>query len=135
LRYLIDTDWIIKYLRGNEKTIKVLNSLYDEGLAISIISFAEIYEGIYRFNGKKQEELETNFINFLNGVKILNIDKKIGKIFAEQRVNLRVKNKLIDNFDLLIGSTALCYDLTLLTNNIKHFERIETIKISNIDKF
>jgi predicted nucleic acid-binding protein len=68
-------------------------------------------------------------------IRFLNVNRHIGKIFAEQRVKLRKKNKLIDNFDLLIGSTALYYNLQLLTNNVKHFERIENLEIRNIDDF
>jgi len=109
--------------------------LYDDGFAISIISFSEIYEGIYRFDDKKREELEENFNSFLTGVQILNIDEEIARKFAEQRAKLRKKNKLIDNFDLLIGTTAVCHRLELLTGNVKHFERIEKLSIRSLADF
>ncbi len=135
MKFLVDTDWIIRFLRGHGKTVKVLNQLYDEGFAVSVISFSEVFEGIYRFENKKREELEEHFRNFLTGVQVLNINKHIGEIFAGQRAKLRKENKLIDNFDLMIGSTALYYNLELLTNNVKHFERIENLEIRNIDSF
>jgi len=47
LSYLIDTDWIIHYLNGYKEVVKKLSSLRNEGLAISIISLAELYEGVY----------------------------------------------------------------------------------------
>ena len=47
LSYLIDTDWIIHYLNGNDKIVEKLTSLKDAGLAISVISLAELYEGVY----------------------------------------------------------------------------------------
>ena len=106
-----------------------------EGFAISIISFAEVYEGIYRFEGGKRKELEENFQDFLTGIQILNIDENIAGIFAEKRAKLRKENKLIDNFDLLIGSTALYYNLELLTNNVKHFGRVESLKFRNLNDF
>jgi tRNA(fMet)-specific endonuclease VapC len=135
LKFLVDTDWIIKFLRGHQQTVEVSSSLYDEGVTISIISFSEVYEGIYRFENEKREELEENFKNFLTGVKILNIDENIARIFAEQRSKLRKENRLIDNFDLLIGSTALYYNLELLTNNIKHFERIDNLMLRDLKSF
>ena len=135
MKYLVDTDWIIRFLRGQKQTVEVLSRLYEEGFAISIISFSEVYEGIYRFEGVKRKELEENFQNFLTGIQILNIDENIARIFAEQRAKLRKENKLIDNFDLLIGSTALCYNLELLTDNVKHFERIENLKLRNFNDF
>ena len=45
--YLIDTDWIIHYLNGHKGITEKLESLKEEGLAISVISLAELYEGVY----------------------------------------------------------------------------------------
>lgn len=47
ISYLIDTDWIIDFLKGKREVVNKLTSLVEEGLAISIISLAELYEGIY----------------------------------------------------------------------------------------
>ena len=47
LSYLIDTDWVIHYLNGNEKIVEKLTSFKKKGLAISVISLAELYEGMY----------------------------------------------------------------------------------------
>ena len=135
MKFLADTDWIINFLRGHQQTVEILSWLYDEGLGISVITFSEVYEGIYRFENEKRDELEENFHDFLRGVQILNVDENIAMIFAEQRAKLRRENKLIDNFDLLIGSTALFYNLELLTNNVKHFERIKTLRIRCLKDF
>ena len=122
-------------MKGHQQTVEILTWLYNEGLCISVITFAEVYEGIYRFVKEKRNKLEESFQDFLSGVQILNIDENIVKIFAEQRSILRKENKLIDNFDLLIGSTAIYYNLELLTNNVKHFERINNLKLHNLNDF
>jgi tRNA(fMet)-specific endonuclease VapC len=127
MRYLIDTDWIIHYLNGNEGIIKKINSLREEGLGISIISLSEIYEGIYYSSDPLSNEKALE--DFLSGVSILNINYGICKIFGKERGRLRRKGILISDFDLLIASTCLYYDLTLLTNNVRHFERVENLKI------
>ncbi len=67
--------------------------------------------------------------NFLTFVDVLGIDDEIAKIFGKQRAILRREGRLIDNFDLLIASTCLYYDLILMTNNISHFDRIKELKI------
>lgn len=41
--YLVDTDWIIDYLKGKDKSVGALQSLFERGLYVSIISLAEIY--------------------------------------------------------------------------------------------
>ena len=46
--YLIDTDWIIDYLNDSEPVASRLEELRGEGIGISIISLAELYEGVYK---------------------------------------------------------------------------------------
>ena len=46
--YLVDTDWIVDYLKGKEIAVKKLQELFDDGLYVSIISVAEIQEGDIR---------------------------------------------------------------------------------------
>ena len=46
-RYIIDTDWVIHYLNGHEGIVRRLDEIKEEGLGLSIVSLAELYEGIY----------------------------------------------------------------------------------------
>lgn len=135
MKYLVDTDWVIHFLKGHKQTIDTLNFLYHDGFAISVITFSEIYEGIYYFEDEKREKLENDFKNFLKGVVILDVDEDIGKKFSELRAKLRKEGNLIDNFDLLIASTAISHDLELLSNNVRHFQRIENLKLKSLDDF
>jgi len=127
ISYLIDTDWVIDFLKGKKEIVDTLVSLEKMGLAISVISLAELYEGIYSSDNQTKKMNGLN--NFLSGVKIFTIDDEIAKIFGKQRQELRKTGRLIDNFDLLIASTCLFYDLILMTININHFERIEGLKL------
>jgi predicted nucleic acid-binding protein len=47
MMYLVDTDWIVAYLKGRPEATQLLSGLAPAGLAISLITYAEIYEGIY----------------------------------------------------------------------------------------
>jgi tRNA(fMet)-specific endonuclease VapC len=89
LAYLIDTDWIIHYLNGQEKIVDHLKSIRKDGLAISVISLAELYEGI--FYSKDPITNETVLKDFLSGVTILGIDEETCKVFGNERGNLRKK--------------------------------------------
>ena len=53
------------------------------------------------------------------------------KKYGEIRYSLEHVGKRVDQFDLLIGATAIHHGLTLVTSNTKHFERIEGITIEN----
>lgn len=127
ISYLIDTDWIIDFLKGKKEIVDTLISLEKKGLAISVISLAELYEGVY--SSENQNKKMNGLNNFLTGVRVLTIDDEIAKIFGKQRQALRKSGRLIDNFDILIAATCLFYDLTLMTNNNNHFERFEGIKL------
>lgn len=127
MKYLIDTDWTIHYLNGKRGIVDQLTALRKEGLAISVISLAEVYEGVYYSLDPKSSQEGLN--NFLKLVSILPDSDEIAKIFGKVRGGLRKKGELIDNFDLMIASTAIHYDLTVLTNNRKHFERVEGLEI------
>ncbi len=127
MKYLIDTDWTIHYLNGKRSIVDQLAALRKEGLAISVISLAEVYEGVYYSLDPKSSQEGLN--NFLKLVSILPDSDEIAKIFGKVRGGLRKKGELIDNFDLMIASTAIHYNLTVLTNNRKHFERVEGLEI------
>ncbi|HPC77825.1 MAG TPA: type II toxin-antitoxin system VapC family toxin [bacterium] len=127
MKYLIDTDWVIDHFAGVEKITKKLEELAPQGIGLSVISLAELYEGIYFSNSPYENEKVLE--RFLEIVSILGINKEICKIFGRERGRLRRKGILISDFDLLIASTCLYYDLTLLTNNVRHFERVENLKI------
>jgi tRNA(fMet)-specific endonuclease VapC len=60
------------------------------------------------------------------------IDEETSKIFGKERGRLRAAGLMIGDCDLLIGATALRHNLTLLTNNRRHFERIEGLHMKSV---
>jgi len=125
--YLLDTDWVIDYFNDREPNSSRIEELRNEGMGISIISLAELYEGIC--NSRDPESSEKMLIGFMSGVSVIEIDKGICRIFGDLRGKLRKKGSLIGDFDLIIASTALHHGIILCTNNRKHYERIEGLKM------
>lgn len=87
LAYLVDTDWTIHYLNGHKEIVERLATFKKDGLAISIISLAELYEGIYY--STKPAENEKGLDDFLTNVSILGIDEEICKVFGKERGRMR----------------------------------------------
>jgi tRNA(fMet)-specific endonuclease VapC len=129
LRYLLDTDWAIHYLNGHPNIVRRLNSLSDQGCAVSVISLAELYEGVYFSSNPTGNAQALN--DFLRGMTVLGIDDETCKIFGQQRGRLRAQGKVVGDFDLLIGVTGLRYELTVLTNNRRHFELISGLVLES----
>lgn len=128
--YLVDTDWTIHYLNGAPVVVGRLRELRPHGLALSIVSLAELYEGVY-FSTDPQGN-ESHLANFLSGLTVLGLDDEICKTFGRERGKLRQQRKLVGDLDLLIASTCLRYNLTLLTNNRRHFEQVEGLELMSV---
>ena len=129
MRYLIDTDWVIHYLRGAGRVVERVLRLAPEGVGISIVSLAELQEGIAR--SVTPEVDEAILRGFLTTVTIVDLDEDTCRIFGRERARLRAEGNLIGDLDLLIGATAVRHGLTLLTNNRRHFERLADLAIES----
>lgn len=129
LSFLIDTDWAIDHFNGITQVTRRLRELQPQGLGLSVVSAAELWEGAFfsRDTKRSQETLE----GFLSGVDILGLDEEICKRFGQLRGSIRKRGQTIGDFDLLIAATALRHNLTLLTNNRKHFESIAGLQIES----
>ena len=130
MRYLVDTDWTIDYLNGIGRTVRRLNGFLPDGVGISIISVAEIYDGM--LGAISPEEYEQQLNAFLASIEVISLDDSICRTFAAERRRLRAAGNIIGDFDLLIGATALRHGLTLLSNNRSHFQRIPGLTIISV---
>jgi tRNA(fMet)-specific endonuclease VapC len=129
MRYLLDTDWVIDHLHNVGSVARRLEELSSEGLALSVISLAELYEGV--FNSTDPSGNETALLDFLVGITLLPIDDETCRIFGRQRGRLRREGRRIPDFDLVIAATCLRHSLVILTNNRRHFEVVEDLQISS----
>ena len=127
MRYLVDTDWVIDHLHCVERVVRLLEEMAPDGLGLSIVSLAELYEGV--FYSRDPEADASELRDFLAGVDVLPLDDEVCRIFARERGRLRAAGTPVGDFDLLIGATAIRHGLTLLTNNRRHFERLQGLTI------
>ena len=133
MTYLVDTDYVVDYLKGQRNVPEMLTQLFPEGIALSIITFAEVYKGIYY--GQNRTHYEQGLRQFLQGVCLLGITRSIVRRFAILRGQLRAQpeGKTVvqpkDNYDIFIAATALQHNLTLITRNVKDYQRIPNLKL------
>ena len=129
--YLLDTDWAIDLLKGKRVPTGITSSLMERRVSISRITVAELYDGAF-FTPNPDAAL-AQVRSFLTAYRILEITDGIAATFGELRSSLRRRGALIQDFDLLIATTALYHDLTLLTFNRRHFERVPGLRIHQAD--
>jgi tRNA(fMet)-specific endonuclease VapC len=118
---------VADFLSGRTAPVRLLTRLRPDGLAISLSTYGEIYEGIsYGRDPRADEEV---FRRFLRRVDVLPLNRSVMRRFARLRGELRRRGRQVPDPDLLIGATALHHGLTLVTGDRAHFERIPDLAI------
>lgn len=126
--FLLDTNICIYYIKGKFQLDQKLGRVVPDLLFISEITLAELTFGVANSSHPSQNGKVLQ--NFLSGVQILPIFNSLD-IYANEKTRLRKLGTSIDDFDLLIGASAISNDMILVTNNVKHFKRMDHIVIEN----
>jgi len=129
MAYLIDTDIIIFALRGDKTVLAKFEENKNIPISISMITYAELVFGAKRSQNERTNMLKVNRIREIYPVEELNIG--IMELFADIKAKMYSKAKRIEDMDLFIAATAIYNDLTLVTNNTKHFKNIPLLKLEN----
>ena len=127
-KYLLDTNICIHFL-GNEFNIKgKIQKAGLENCFVSEITIAELKFGAENSQNKeKNRKTIDDFVKIFSIVPIYNaLD-----IYAREKARLRKKGQSLDDFDLLIGATAISNNLILVTRNVSDFNRMDGIEIKN----
>jgi len=129
-RALIDTDVLSYYFKGDKTVIKNFEIYlrYYDLIEISIITYYEILGGLLAKNALKQLNI---FEDFVIDNLVIPMTDNSAKISAELYSTLRLSGKTVDDIDLLIAGIAIDNNMTLVTNNESHFNRIPGLQIDN----
>ena len=130
--YLLDTDIIIYSLKGNEIVRRNLRLHLNDPIKISAVTLMELYYGAYK--SKRVANNLAKIKTIENTLEIISISRELVEIFGILKSNLEKAGKPLDDFDLILASTAMTHNLTIVTNNEKHFRRIDGLKIENWSK-
>lgn len=128
MKYLLDTNICIFFMKGLYDLDQKIEFAGIDNCYISEITLAELKFGVENSENKKKNRLALNY--FIEGIKIVPIYNSLD-LYAVEKVRLRKKGNIIDDFDLMIGVSSISNDMILVTNNIKHMERIKNIRIED----
>ncbi len=127
-QYLIDTDILIYYIKGFYELNNKFDEIGLENCFVSEITIAELFYGVEKSKKKNKNRVVVEDIK--DNITVLPISNVL-EIYAKEKVRLENVGTPVDDFDLLIASTAIAHDLILVTNNEKHFKRIANLKYEN----
>jgi tRNA(fMet)-specific endonuclease VapC len=129
MKYLLDTDICIYFLKQNKKIVEKLQDTPEKDLAISVITVAELQFGA--FNSKQTQNNLKKVEAFQDIVQTIILTPEITAEYARIKAELRQKGLPVADFDILIGATALVNGLILVTNNTQHFARLPNLPLEN----
>ncbi len=127
-KYLLDTNICIYFLKGLYNLDKQIEKAETENCFVSEITIAELKFGVE--NSESKERNKKTIDDFVNKFTIIPIFNSLD-IYAKEKARLRKKGLPLDDFDLLIGATAISSNFILVTRNVSDFERLEGIAIEN----
>ena len=129
MAYLIDTDIIIFALRGDKTVLAKFEENKTIPISISMVTYAELVFGAKRSQNEQTNMIKVNHIREIYPIEELNVG--VMEVFADIKAKMYAKAIRIEDMDLFIAATAMYNDLTLVTNNTKHFENIQGLKLEN----
>ncbi len=126
--HLIDSDWVIDHLEDIPAAVELLDKLTADGIAISIITYMEVFQGIDR--SPNPHEARRKFEAFIGGVPVIPLSIAVAERCARLRETLKQQHKRVNSraLDLINAAIALEYNLTLVTRNIEDYNDIPDIK-------
>lgn len=127
MSYLVDSDVLIDGLVGIPTALDLVAQLRQQGLAVSIVSYGEVFEGAFKSSDPPGRL--ARFRAYLDDFAVIPLSDPIMESFARIRADLRGSGRLISDLDILIAATAIHHDLTLITRNLRHFERVPGLAI------
>ena len=127
-KYLLDTNICIYFIKGQYELNRKIAEIGEENCFISEMTVAELKFGIE--NSKTVEAMRIIVEAFILKFPIIPIYNSLD-IYAREKARLRKTGQLIDDFDILIGATAVANDMIMVTNNVSHLNRIGNIVIED----
>lgn len=125
---MLDTDTVSFALRGQGGVGARIVKHRPSELCVSAITVAELRFGATR---RKSAKLHALIDAFTGNVPVLPFDEACAVEFGRIANELAERGSPIGDFDVLIAAHAVTLNLTLVTNNVKHFHRVRRLKVEN----
>lgn len=114
IKYLLDSDVIIEYLKDHASTIDLIDRIKDDGLACSVLAIIEVKRGLYPEQELQAEEL-------FKIIEAYPVNKKVAELAVEFAKEWQKKGKKLQLVDVAIAATCVLRDLTLVTYNKRDY--------------
>jgi len=127
---ILDTDTVSYLFRQHPNVVEKVRKYTDihDFMNISLVTYYEVMNGLYYRDAKRQMAV---FQQFADDNSILPLNREIADISAKIFADLKSTGQSIGHTDTLIAGTAIHNDMILITNNTRHFRRVEGLQFES----
>lgn len=127
---ILDTSVLIEAERREFEIDKFTENRGDEIFGLSVITTAELLHGVHRADSRKRRLKRSAYVEkVIEFFPVYVFDISTARIYSQLWSDLSSKGIQIGAHDLIIGSTALSLGFSVATFNLRHFKRIEGLKV------
>ena len=129
LKYLLDTNIVIYTMKNRPQQVKRRFKQHKDQMCISSVTLGELI-----FGAEHSQQVERNLTDIeaiVARLEVLPFDNKAAYHFGQIRAALYNIGKPIGPYDMMIAGQTRASGLTLITNNIKEFERVPGLMLEN----
>ena len=130
MRYMLDTNICIYIIKNKpKKVIMELKRHKPSEICVSAITYAELTYGVEKSMAVEKNRLALALL--FSNIEVLNFDIKAAIHYGKIRAYLEKQGTPIRPLDMMIAAHAMSLGYTVVTNNIKEFERVPDLKLEN----
>ena len=127
---IFDTSEIITIERNRQDIEALIYGREDDPFGISVVTAAELLHGVERANTEARKVKRQAFVEkVIEFFPVFTFDMTTARIYAKLWATLSGKGITVGSHDLIIAATAIALDYTVLTANMRDFQKIEGLKV------
>lgn len=129
MRFMLDTNICIYAIKRNPpKILQALKAHEAKGIGLSSITVAELWYGVVKSQSRKNHAA---LREFLAPFEVAPFEGKAAEVYGDIRALLEARGTPIGPLDTQIAAHALCLGVTLVSNNLREFERVDGLRLAN----
>lgn len=129
MTHLLDTDTCIAVMRGHELALRRMQSFQPSDIGISTVTLFELLGGVERCRQPARERQK--IANLLAPLHLVPFDADAASETARIRWHLEQRGTPIGPYDLQLAGQSLALDVTLVTHNVREFQRVPNLKFED----
>jgi tRNA(fMet)-specific endonuclease VapC len=130
VKYLLDANAVVAIFKGDARLIARLKRNTPGDFAIPSIVGHELFYGAYRSQRVAENLARVEALQF----EVLEFDREDARLAGQARAAMSLAGTPIGPYDVLIAGQALARDLTLVTHNVREFQRVTGLKIEDWER-